>query len=42
MTSNYSLEIKFNDNPEAVFYPGQTVKGSLSIEAIATNYESTF
>lgn len=27
MTSNYSLEIKFKDNPEAIYYPGQTVKG---------------
>lgn len=27
MASNYTLEIKFLDNDEAVFYPGQTVKG---------------
>lgn len=27
MASNYTMEIKFIDNDEAVFYPGQTVKG---------------
>lgn len=27
MTSNYTWDIKFNDNPDAIYYPGQTVKG---------------
>lgn len=27
MTSNYSIDVKFNDNLEAIYYPGQTVKG---------------
>lgn len=26
--SNYVMEIKY-DNPEAVYYPGQTVRGQL-------------
>lgn len=28
-SSNYSVEIKFKDNADAVFYPGQTVKGQV-------------
>lgn len=31
MAANYSLEIVFDDNPDGVFYPGQTVKGEVSV-----------
>jgi hypothetical protein len=29
MATNYTLEITFDDNEEGIYYPGQTVKGSL-------------
>ena len=31
MTSNYTLDITFNDNPDGIFYPGQTVKGEKAL-----------
>lgn len=27
MSSNYNIEIVYHDNEDAVYYPGQTVKG---------------
>lgn len=31
--SSYTLEIIFNENPDAIFYPGQTVKGETGLPA---------
>lgn len=31
MTTNYTLDITFDDNPDGVFYPGQTVRGEVTI-----------
>lgn len=45
MTANYNLEIKFDDNDEGVFYPGQTVKGEklwLSIAVAINNVKLCF
>ncbi|CRL02451.1 CLUMA_CG015055, isoform A [Clunio marinus] len=29
MTSSYTMNLTFDDNPDGIFYPGQTVKGQL-------------
>lgn len=37
-SNNYTLEIKFKDSPDAIFYPGQTVKGEKrSSNALVSN-----